>query len=96
MYKINKQLIVKTLNNKIVIFDGKESYLYNLNRTASFAFSKIKSGLNKEQIIKESLKVFLTSEKQLAKDFDELVSVLKSKGILVETKSRKRTTLLKK
>ena len=88
-YKINKGFITQKLDNKTVIFDGEESVLYTFNETASLVFQKLKQGLKDKQIIEAVVKKYKVKEKQVKKDYTDLIADLKKKKILSVEKSRK-------
>ena len=81
-YKVNKGFITQKLDNKTVIFDSDNSVLYSFNETASYMFSKIKIGWEKEKIIEQIIKQYLVKKERAEKDFIQLVSDLKKKKIL--------------
>lgn len=81
-YKINKGFVIEKIEKKITIFDPEESVLYTFNETASFIFQKIKSGLDKNEIIKKIIKRYQISREKAEKDFEELISDLKKKKII--------------
>jgi hypothetical protein len=88
-YTINKGFITQKLDNKTVIFDGEESVLYTFNETASLVFQKLKQGLKDKQIIEAVVKKYKVKEKQVKKDYTDLIADLKKKKILSVEKSRK-------
>jgi len=81
-YKLQKGLIVQKLDDKITIFDGEESLLYTFNETASFIFSKIKTGLEKKKLIDALERKYGISEKKAERDIEELIRELKEKKII--------------
>ena len=81
-YKINKDFIIQKLDNKVVIFDGNKSILHTLNETASYAFKKIKSGLNETAIVEMVAKQYKKDKKTVKKDIKKLIIDLKKKRVL--------------
>ena len=82
-YKVQKGLIVQKLDDKITIFDGDESVLYTFNETASFIFSKIKLGWEKEKLIDALGRKYGISERKAQNDVEEFIQELKSKKIII-------------
>ena len=82
--KINKGFIIQKMDNMITIFDGEKSVLYTFNKTATFIFEKIKSGLEPEKIIEDMRKKYAIKKDRAKKDLDELVNDLISKKIISE------------
>ena len=81
-YKINKGFITQRLDNKTVIFDGEESVLYTFNETASYIFSKLKLGWDKEKIKDGLAKRYGISEKKAEADLKDLIKDLLKKKII--------------
>lgn len=82
-YKINKGFIMQKLDNKIIIFNDKKSILYTFNETASYMFDKIKKGWPEDKIIKKTLSAYQVKEKQISKDFNNLLKMLKRAKIIL-------------
>ncbi len=81
-YKLQKGLIVQKIDGKITIFDGEESMLYTFNETASYIFSKIKAGWEKEKIIASLAKKYCVSSQKAAKDVTVFLEDLKKYQII--------------
>lgn len=81
-YKIQKGLIIQKIGGKITIFDSEKSKLYSFNQTASYIFSKIKTGISKERIIANLRKKYNISEKKAILDVEEYMKELKNKKII--------------
>ena len=81
-YKINKGFITQKLDDKTVIFDGEESMLYTFNETASYIFSKLKIGWEKEKIIGGLAKIYKVKEKKAEADLNDLIKDLLKKKII--------------
>lgn len=89
-FKINKGFIEQKLGDKIVIFDGEESFLYTFNEAASFIFQKLKLGWDNKKIIDGLVKKYQIKEKRAERDVNELVSELAKKKIISVSKSNVR------
>ncbi len=82
MYKIQKGLIIQKIDDKIMIFDNKKSFLYTLNKTASEIFNNLKKGFSKEKIISLMMKKYLIKKENLEKDVDFLIENLLKEKII--------------
>lgn len=85
-FKINRDLIIQKLDNKISIFNGKLSLLFSLNSSASFIFEKLKTGWTDRKIITELVQKYNVSLQTAQKDFNTLLKDLYSKKILIQKK----------
>jgi DNA-directed RNA polymerase delta subunit len=81
-FKVIKGLITQKLDDKTVIFDGEKSIIYTLNETASFIFKKIKSKMNKKEIINAMVKKYKVSDKRATKDLSDLIKSLTREKII--------------
>jgi polyhydroxyalkanoate synthesis regulator phasin len=70
------------LEDKITIFDGELSLLYTFSETASFIFSKIKLGWEKNKLIDALVKKYGISGKKAEKDVEEFMQELRCKKIV--------------
>ncbi len=82
-YKINKGFIVQKLGKKTVIFDGEKSLLFTFNETASFIFSKLKMGKNKNQIEEMLVKRYQITQKKAHQDLEVIIKDLLQKKIII-------------
>lgn len=82
-YILNKGFIIQKAGKSITIFDPENSLLYTLNATASYIFTKIKSGKEIEEIVSSLARDYDASKEQLEKDLVELLDDLVRKKILI-------------
>jgi hypothetical protein len=83
-YKIKKGFITQKLDDKTVIFDGEASVLYTFNETATYIFSKLKLGWEKNKIIEGLIKRYAIKEKKAHTDLKDLLSDLLKKKIITQ------------
>ncbi len=80
--KINKGFITQKMGEKMTIFDAEESVLYTFNETASYIFSKIKLGWEKQRIIDRMVEKYKIKEKKAQEDLKNLLKDLRRKKII--------------
>ncbi len=90
-YKLKKGFITQRFGDKITIFEGEKSLLYILNETASYIFSKLKSGWSNSKIIVSMVRKYKIGAETAKKDVGEFISDLKKKRILSAGKPRKQS-----
>lgn len=83
-FEVNIGFITQKLDKKTTILDTEKSVLYTLNQTAVYYFNKLKSGKSRMEIITAAAKKYDIPMSQAAEDFDDLLTVLKEKGIIKE------------
>lgn len=83
-YKINKGFIIQKLANKITMFDGEESLLYSFNETASYVFSRLKLGWEKNKITGELPKVYAVTLEEARRDVENLIADLLSRKVITQ------------
>lgn len=82
-YKVNRNLILQKLDNKLVGFDVERSFLYTFNETAEYVFKKIKRGWEENKIASLLAKRYKITGKDALKDIKTLLKELKKNKILV-------------
>lgn len=82
-YKVNRNLILQKLDNKLVGFDVERSFLYTFNETAEYVFKKIKLGWEVNKIASLLAKHYEITGKEALKDSKTLLKELKKNKILV-------------
>lgn len=82
-YKVNRNLILQKLDNKLVGFDVERSFLYTFNETAEYVFKKIKRGWEVNKIASLLAKRYEITGKDALKDSKTLLKELKKNKILV-------------
>lgn len=70
------------MQGKVVIFDGEESTMHSLNRTASKIFGELKRGKSEEEIADFIAKTYSITKERAAKDVRDLIADLKKKKII--------------
>ena len=81
-YKVNRNLILQKLDNKLVGFDVERSFLYTFNETAEYVFKKIKLGWEENKIASLLAKRYKITGKDALKDIKILLKDLKKNRIL--------------
>ncbi len=81
-YKVNRNLILQKLDNKLVGFDVERSFLYTFNETAEYVFKKIKLGWEENKIASLLAKRYNITGKDALKDIKILLKDLKKNKIL--------------
>ncbi|MFA5770292.1 MAG: PqqD family protein [Patescibacteria group bacterium] len=91
-YKIKRGLIFEKKGSKITIFDPEKSILYQFNETASFIFSKLKLGWQKEKIINVLIDKYNNEEISIKNDFINFIAKLKNRSLIIQPRSVRLTT----
>jgi len=81
-YKVNKELIVEHIENGITLFDPDESYIFSLNETGAYIFSKVKTNTPVIKIVKAFEKKYSISNAKAKKDVDSLLARLVKNKII--------------
>ena len=81
-YRIKKGMILQKLDDRTAIFDSNKSTLFTFNETATFVFSKLKSGWDRNKIIAVMIKRYGIVEKRAIKDFDNFLEELRRQMII--------------
>ena len=82
-YKINQGFITQKIENKLTIFEGEESLLHTLNKTAAYIFQGLKLGWEDKQITIGLIKMGAT-QGEAEKDLKDFIQLLLKKGIIIE------------
>ena len=70
--KLNPNIELQPLDDKLIILDLEHNAYYNLNGTARFFIEKTAQSLTFDQIIEAALQEYDTDREQLVKDFKQL------------------------
>jgi Coenzyme PQQ synthesis protein D (PqqD) len=82
-YKINRNIILQKLDEKLVGFDVERSFLYTFNETAEVIYKKIKLGWEVEKIAAYISRKYDAAVSVIEKDINVLIKdLIKNKIIL--------------
>lgn len=82
-WHLNSDFIFEFIDGKLTVFDAEKSFLYTFNETASYIFKLLKKNETKQSIVDRMQKRYDITQEVAAKDFDALLSSLKTKQILL-------------
>lgn len=82
-YQFNPDFIFEFIDQKLTVFDAEKSFLYTFNETASYIFKLLKKNEVKEEIVEKIQKRYGITQEVASRDFDALLSSLKTKQILL-------------
>lgn len=83
MININKNFIIRYINDEIILINKKENNeIYKFNNTSQFIFSLIQKNIDKDTIIKKMHKKYNITESIAEKDVTEFINSLKEVGII--------------
>lgn len=94
--QLNKGFVAQDLEDKIIIFDEKNSMLHTLNESASYVFRKIKSGWEDEKITSSLVKRYGIAEKRAIQDLKAIRAQFKRKKIFTSPSDAKKSPKGKK
>jgi len=86
--KVNKNLILQKMDNKLVGFDVDKSLLYTFNETAEFIFNKVKLGWEEEKIVLTLAKKYEVTLPTVKKDVKALIKDMIKNKIFYTTLSK--------
>ncbi len=82
--KLKRNITIHKLENKLTLFDGERSILYNFNKSAEFILNSLKLGFDKRQIIGNLKKKYGASAIEAEEDYKYILDFLKEKNIIQE------------
>lgn len=88
-YKINRNIILQKLDNKLVGFDVERSFLYTFNETAEYIYKKLKSGWEENKIAANLIKKYEVPASTVKKDIRSLIRDMIKNKILLEASTKK-------
>jgi hypothetical protein len=88
-YRINRNLILQKLDEKLVGFDVERSFLYTFNETAEYIYKKIKSGWEEDKIANHLARKYDVQLPTVKKDIKVLISDLLKNKILLKSTVKK-------
>ncbi|MFC2061572.1 PqqD family protein [Elusimicrobiota bacterium] len=80
--KINKDIVVRSIDGLYYIVDPSRQMLHSLNETGTAIFEQMKKGAVAEDIIKYICEQFEVEKEQAEKDLNELIAEFKKKKII--------------
>ena len=81
-YKVNDKFIIQRSDNNLSIFNPEKSYLFSLNQTASYIFTKIQKHEKVNDIIRSLAKQYAISIPEAEKSVKECIDYLISEKII--------------
>lgn len=93
-YRINRNLILQKLDEKLVGFDVERSFLYTFNETAEYIYKKIKLGWKEDKIATLLARKYDVLLPIVKEDIKVLINDLLKNKILLKT-TTKNTKKLK-
>lgn len=82
--KIKNKLVIQKMGSSFVIYDNQTRNLHELNEVGYTIISCLKKGWGKAEIIKSLVGQFEVDPAKAEKDYEEFLSLLKSKDLIAK------------
>ncbi len=83
MPKLNPNIELQPLDDKLIVLDLEQNAYYSLNGTARFFVEKIAQSLAFDQIVNNALQEYEADKDQLTQDFSRLLDELIQLKIII-------------
>ena len=80
---LNKEFVCREIEDTFIVINLSTGYFYMLNETGRYIFNAIKDGQTSEEILKDILKKYDSSEEEIRSDVSKLLNYFINERIFV-------------